>query len=344
MAKLFCAGNPLLDISADVPQEFLDKYNVKVANAILADETHANLFEDIVKTFPDVQYIAGGATQNSARVAQWILGAPKSVAYTGCVGKDQFGEKLKAAAEKDGVNVQYMEVDDTPTGTCAVLVHGKERGLVANLAAANLYKFDHLQQESMQAIVSSAQFFYSAGFFLTVSPESAVSLGKHAAENNKVFCMNISAPFLVQVPPFKAAMMSCLPYMDFLFGNESEAAAFAESEGWESSLSVAEVAKKITTLGDKVNKQRPRYVVFTQGADKTIVACSDGSLTEYPVPAVPAEEIIDTNGAGDAFVGGFLAQLVLGKSIEEAVRCGHYASSVIIRRSGCTYPETHSFQ
>lgn len=31
---------------------------------------------------------------------------------------------------------------------------------------------------------------------------------------------------------------------------------------------------------------------------------SDGSTTEYPVPLIPPEKIVDTNGAGDAFVGG----------------------------------------
>jgi hypothetical protein len=31
-------------------------------------------------------------------------------------------------------------------------------------------------------------------------------------------------------------------------------------------------------------------------------------------------------------VGGFIAQLVLGKPIAEAMRCGHYAAGVIIRR------------
>ena len=35
-----------------------------------------------------------------------------------------------------------------------------------------------------------------------------------------------------QVPPFKKTLMEAMPYMDFLFGNETEARAFAESEGW----------------------------------------------------------------------------------------------------------------
>ena len=47
---------------------------------------------------------------------------------------------------------------------------------------------------------------------------------------------------------------------------------------------------------------------------------------------------------GDAFVGGFLSQLVLEKPIEECVRAGCYASNVIIQRSGCTYPEKPDFK
>lgn len=47
---------------------------------------------------------------------------------------------------------------------------------------------------------------------------------------------------------------------------------------------------------------------------------------------------------GDAFVGGFLSQLVLEKPVEECVRAGCYAANVIIQRSGCTYPEKPDFK
>jgi len=97
-------------------------------------------------------------------------------------------------------------------------------------------------------------------------------------------------------------------------------------------------------------------------------------VTLFPVILIPKENIVDTNGAGldiffclmlkclqnigvdkqilnslpfvvlagDAFVGGFLAQLVLGKTIEECVKGGNYAANVIIQRSGCTFPEKPS--
>lgn len=61
-------------------------------------------------------------------------------------------------------------------------------------------------------------------------------------------------------------------------------------------------------------------------------------VTEYAVIPIAKSKLVDTNGAGDAFVGGFLAQVVLGKSIEESVKAGNYAASVVIQRSGATCP------
>lgn len=61
---------------------------------------------------------------------------------------------------------------------------------------------------------------------------------------------------------------------------------------------------------------------------------------QYPVIFVPKEKLVDTNGAGDAFVGGFLSQLVVGKDLPECVRAGNYAANVVIQRSGATVPDT----
>ena len=57
------------------------------------------------------------------------------------------------------------------------------------------------------------------GFPLTVSPPSILRLARHAKENKKTYCMNLSAPFLCSV--FKEPMVQVLPYVDYLFCNES---------------------------------------------------------------------------------------------------------------------------
>ena len=62
-------------------------------------------------------------------------------------------------------------------------------------------------------------------------------------------------------------------------------------------------------------------------------------LKEFPVAALEKDQIIDTNGAGDSFVGGFLSQIYQGKSIETAVAAGVYLSREVVQKSGCQFPE-----
>ena len=60
---------------------------------------------------PDVEYIPGGATQNSIRIAQWMLQVEGATSYMGCVGKDDFGNKMRETATQDGVNVSCSSCD-----------------------------------------------------------------------------------------------------------------------------------------------------------------------------------------------------------------------------------------
>ena len=57
----------------------------------------------------------------------------------------------------------------------------------------------HLESEASQAVVKAASIFYVTGFFLTVSVEAIEALGRHCTEHKKTLCMNLSAPFLIQV-------------------------------------------------------------------------------------------------------------------------------------------------
>ncbi|KAG6479872.1 hypothetical protein ZIOFF_063348 [Zingiber officinale] len=387
-------GNPLLDISAVVDEEFLSRYDIKINNAILAEEKHLPMYDELAAK-SNVEYIAGGATQNSIRVAQWMLQIPGATSYMGCIGKDKFGEEMKKNSNAAGVNVHYYEDETAPTGTCAVCVVGGERSLVANLSAANCYKIEHLKRPENWALVEKAKYIYIAGFFLTVSPDSIQLVAEHAAAQNKVFSMNLSAPFICeffrdaqeQALPWKAnwdcsislernreerkgeegkiegesedeerneeeekgqrgsirreEFDACTQYVDYVFGNETEARIFAKVHGWATE-NVEEIALKISAL-PKASGTHKRTTVITQGCDPVVVA-EDGKVRSFPVILLPKEKLVDTNGAGDAFVGGFLSQLVQEKSIDDCVRGGCYAANVIIQRPGCTYPEKPDFQ
>ncbi|KAL9676790.1 hypothetical protein QQ045_005010 [Rhodiola kirilowii] len=331
-------GNPLLDISAVVDDHFLQKYELQSNNAILAEDKHLPMYDEMASN-PNVEFIAGGATQNSIKIAQWMLQVPGATSFIGSIGKDKYGEEMEKNAKIAGVNVHYYKDDNAPTGTCAVCIVGGDRSLVANLSAANCYKVEHLKQAENWALVENAKYYYIAGFFLTVSPESIQLVAQHAAANNKVFSMNLSAPFICEF--FRDVQEKALPYMDYVFGNETEARTFSKVHGWETE-DVEEIAIKISQW-PKASGTYKRITVITQGADPVVVA-EDGKVKKFPVVLLPKEKLVDTNGAGDAFVGGFLSQLVQEKSIEECVRAGSYAANVVIQRSGCTYPEKPDFK
>ncbi len=336
---LFGMGNPLLDISAEVPVDYLQKYDLKPNDAILAEEKHMPIYKELIDNYQPVKLIAGGATQNSIRVAQWMLRRKAATSYIGCIGKDSYGIQLREKAEGDGVLVRYLEDDKNPTGTCACLITEKVRSLVANLGAANHYQKDHLVQKENWALLEKARIAYIGGFFLTVSPASIVEVGKHCAETNKTFIMNLSAPFIPMV--FKDPLLSALPYIDILVGNEAEAAALSQSLNL-GVTDLREIAKKLVKH-EKINQGRKRIVIFTQGPDPIFI-CRGDTITEFPILPIKEEEILDTNGAGDAWVGGFLSQLAKDKSIEDCVNGGNYAANVVIKRSGCTYPAEPSYE
>ncbi|XP_024884466.1 adenosine kinase 2 isoform X1 [Temnothorax curvispinosus] len=331
-------GNPLLDISANIDHEFLQKYDMKPNNAILAEEKHKPLYEELIDLY-NASFIAGGSVQNTMRVAQWFLQKPKVATYMGCVGRDKYSKILEDKAVADGLNVRYQYTDQEPTGTCAVLITGKERSLCANLAAANCFSPSHIEKPENKHLIDIAKYIYISGFFLTVSPESIQTVAKHAHENDKIFMMNLSAPFLCEF--FQKPMLAAFPYVDILFGNETEAEAFAKANNLNET-DKRQIALKISEM-EKINDKRKRIVVITQGAEAVLLA-KDGTVTEYPVVKVPEEKIVDTNTAGDAFVGGFLAQLIQGKSIDTCIKCGIWAAAQIVQTSGCTYEGKPNFQ
>lgn len=152
-------GNPLLDISAVVDKEFLDKYGMKPNDAILASDAHKPLCSELIQKY-NADFIAGGSVQNALRVCQWVLNKPKVTTFFGCVGEDKYSKILEEKARSNGVNVCYQYHDNEPTGTCAVLITGKHRSLCADLSAANCFTIDHIQKAENRKLIENAQFYY----------------------------------------------------------------------------------------------------------------------------------------------------------------------------------------
>ncbi|KAF8131527.1 Ribokinase-like protein [Boletus edulis] len=331
--KIFCMGNPLLDVQVRDGEALLKKYDLKANDAILADEKHQPIYDEIVKDYP-VTYVAGGASQNAARGAAYVL-PPKSVVYAGCVGDDDLAKQLRTANEREGLDEVYLVKKGEKTGACAVIITGHHRSLVTTLRAAEKFEASHLSSPTVAPLVEGAKVFYVEGFFLTHGVESVLTLSKHASEKHKSFVLNLSAPFILTY--FHSQLEQVLPYTDIIIGNESEAQEYAKAILKSDTTDIAEIAKGIAKY--RKDNARPRVVVITQGPQSTIVVegANPDVAKVYPVTPIASELIVDTNGAGDAFAGGFLGAYVGGKSIEESVEAGHKMGTMCVQLVGPQY-------
>eukprot|EP00965_Chrysotila_dentata_P182184 6016061-Pleurochrysis_carterae.AAC.1 len=80
-------------------------------------------------------------------------------------------------------------------------------------------------------------------------------------------CMNVSAPFIAMVPPFRAALLEAFKYCTYAFCNESEAEQLAKELGWTECTDTKAIALKMATLPSEV--PGGLTAVVTQGAPHT---------------------------------------------------------------------------
>jgi len=104
--------------------------------------------------------------------------------------------------------------------------------------------------------------------------------------------------------------------------------------------SSADEIKAVTTLSDlnsaikAVHEYGVETVLVTLGMQGTILSVEGN---RYNIPACKSEKVVDPTGAGDAFIGGFLAEYING---EDHLRCacvGSAAASFVIEAVGPTF-------
>ncbi|CAG7835096.1 unnamed protein product [Allacma fusca] len=341
---LFSVGSPLLDILVTVPPEFLHKYQLKENEAQLLRNDELGYYNDIIHDLiqnhrSGISYIAGGSAQNTMRVAQWIIDSPNACVFVGSIGKDYFGKTLFQKALDDGIVGQYQLVSGMPTGTCVVLITGKgKRTLLACLAAAESLNQEFLLQKENEPWMEKAQFFYITAYSLISMFGVLMHVAQYALTNNRHLIMHLSAPYIYS--KCLTEVNSILPYVDVVIGSADEVKAFASCQDFKTD-NLEEIALMACSLPIS-NSSFTRIVVVTQGTAPVIIA-QDKTIKKYKVPPIRHGAIKDFNGAGDAFVGGFLAQFVQNASIEICVQCGIWAAAEIIKQEGCQFPKNKYF-
>ncbi|WFS61050.1 carbohydrate kinase family protein [Pseudodesulfovibrio thermohalotolerans] len=98
-----------------------------------------------------------------------------------------------------------------------------------------------------------------------------------------------------------------------------------------------EMIKKSTGMTKAELLENTAYLITTLGENGSIVSCGN---KDTAVGVVPASEVLDPTGAGDAYRAGLLKGLSLGKTVAEAAKLGATCATYAVEFKGT---QEHSF-
>src|SRR5258708_10373232 len=272
MGRVFVAGSINMDV---------------VATA----ERHPRIGETV--TGDAVLYFPGGKGANQA-VASAKLGAP--TALIGRLGKDAFGDELKAFLAAQEVDLSFVrQTSEARTGTALITIANADNTIVVVPGAnALLSAADVAAPAFAKGDIAVSQFEI---------PLPAISAFFHRARA-------VGATTILNPAPAIEAERELLDLADILILNETELGLLAKTELFDTDdpARFIEAARSLQTSQDKT--------VYVTLGWRGALALIDGRRLIIPGRAVKA---IDTTGAGDCFVGAVAAQLAAGKNIAQCL-------------------------
>ncbi len=260
----------------------------------------------------------GGKGANQA-VAAARAGA--DVAFVGRVGDDAFGRATVEALQKEGINTDFVGVDqDVPSGIALIMVDARGENLISVALGAN-------SRLSPQDVMRAGGAINAADVMLLQLeiPPDTVSAALEAAREAGARVVLNPAP-----APDGGLPAGMLSRVSVLTPNLTEARQLADMRpegGGE------RAARRLLGLGVGA-------VIVTLGADGVLLCEGDECL---PLPAAPAEPV-DTVGAGDCFSGVLAVGMAEGMALQEAAGLAVCAAALCTEREGAQPSMPHRAQ
>lgn len=234
------------------------------------------------------------------------------VVYLGRHGEGRFGELARAAMQAEGVEMALAASAGKDTGLCVSLTEAStERTFISHLGAEGELSADDLAQ----IVPRIDDYVYVSGYSLLLEGKAQPLLDWLLALPREIVVVFDPGP-LVKAPD-SALMRALLPRIDIWTSNGPEALAFTGA---------ADMSQALPML----NQHLQALLVVRDGPNGCWVG--RGVETEH-VPAFKVQAV-DSNGAGDAHAGVFIAGLAQGLKPVEAARRANAAAALAVTRWG----------
>lgn len=240
------------------------------------------------------QGYAGGNAVNVA-VSARRAGAP--VSYVGAVGTDAAGDLIRRRLAEEDVDLSHLHVEEGGTALTHVEIIDGDR------------VFGDYDEGVMETFAPTAEDLDFAAEHTIVASALWGRTENHLAEIRRRGCL---VAFDIADEPARPAALTAIGESDLCFTSRLTDDASTRA------------------LMESIARRGPSVVVATLGEEGSL-ALADGAWHRCLAERV---EVIDTMGAGDSFIGGYLAALLEGAEAPECLHAGTASAARTLQTAG----------
>lgn len=285
--------------------------------------------EDMAANVRDIKIAGGGSACNFA-VNIRKLDPNMPVETQGLIGDGELADFLYSVADDNGVDRRALARSTVARTQSTDAYFSEKSGRrthiltsgVANLLTPDHFDFSntnarivHFGLPSLHEKMDGPWEHHASGWLYSL--KQAKSAGLQTNLELVAGCSQI----------LRGIVLPCLPYLDTLIVNDYEIGALAEMSTIEDDetkpAAVIDAAEKVLSLGG----MSLVAVHFPKGA---ILISEDGEIISQPSVNIPSDQIVGTNGAGDAFAAGMLYGWHEGWELRECLKLAHATSTACL--------------
>ncbi|XP_076664197.1 adenosine kinase isoform X2 [Andrena cerasifolii] len=297
-------GNPLLDVYVFLKnKDVLKKYDLMEDGEMELPNEKIQELLAVIALDVEQKVNAGGSAQNSMRILQWLFKSTfkcPCTMYCGGIGNDLRGVMLENLVRSASVDVRYALHPSLPTGQCIALINGSSRSLIANIGAAGVYTLDDLEKSNLPL------------------------------DRN-----------------YHAAICEMIGHAKIVFGNARQMEALAQSLDikYDDVTDIPFLLNSLKRIAVNVSKatnedwlRHGGIFVMSQGESAPAITVWGEGQSVQVEPIKPVGPVVDTTGAGDALVAGFLAGVLIQWEPRDCLEYGCKVASFMVTQLGVTLP------
>jgi sugar/nucleoside kinase (ribokinase family) len=313
---LIGVGSPIMDLLAPVPEEFLRQVRGDKGGMVLVDDRE---MEAILKQLERAPARATGGSAANATFNATRLGLRTT--FLGKLGNDDTAQHYRRTFEQAGVDSSRFKRGDKANARCLALVTpDAQRTMRTDLGAAM----------TLSAAEISVSDFHGCRHahiegYLVFNQTLADAVLASARAAGCTTSLDLSS-FEVVHAARDWLLAQLRKGIDIVFANEDEIRALFQDQ----TTDYATLARR---LGD-----HGVVAAVKVGKDGAWIA-HDGGL--HRVEPVRVAEVVDTNGAGDAWAAGFLFGHLSGWSLPESGAIASLVGAETVRHMGPIIPDPH---